>query len=231
MYQRSLTFRVASLAALIFFAQLTIPLGDILAQESNCAYDQNNPSLDNARISFQILDYECAEQEIEDYLDLDTLTIEQKADAHVLMAAVYYAKLKDDKNKKIQVINQFKKAFKSYRDWHGDLDIRSTEFFEMMQEAKKDVDEDSQKEASTTETKAEKPKPAIPSPPKTTIGEQKDKSEGQKKAWYKQWWAMALGVGLVAGVAVAAGGGGSTDEDGGTGSSKLPDPPGTPGTP
>ncbi len=234
MFQRSLTFRAITLMALIFFAQLTIPLSDIIAQESNCAYSQSAPTLENARISFQILDYECAEQEIESYLNQNKLTIEQKADAHVLMAAVYYAKLKDDKNKKSQVINQFKEAFKSYRDWRGELDISSTEFFEMMQQAKKVVDEESQKEVvkeevKPPETKVETPPPTKPSPPKTTIGTKKDDAGGKKKAWYSQWWAIALGVGLVAGVAVAAGGG-SSDDGGGTGAVVLDDPPEPPPT-
>lgn len=47
-----------------------------------------------------------------------------------------------------------------------------------------------------------------------------------RKPWYKKWWAMVVGVGLVATVAVVAGGGGSDEEK--EPSDELPPPPDRP---
>lgn len=45
------------------------------------------------------------------------------------------------------------------------------------------------------------------------------------KPWYKKWWAMTLGVGVVAAVAVAAGGGGDSPEEEEPGALASPPPP------
>ncbi len=221
-----------------------------LTKPVDCPYDKANPSLENARLSFRTLNYACAEQEIEAFLLLEEITIEEKADAHVLLAAVYYAKLKNDADKRNQVINQFKEAFKAYRAWKGDLDISSTEFFEMMQTAQTMVDQEA--EDAPAEQEAEPPvvveKPAedddkqeiaaiveLPEDEKeedvvTTMPPYQGDEDTQVKAskpWYKKWWAIGLGVGLIAVVAVAAGGGGGSD-DGGTVDTDLPDFPDPP---
>jgi len=215
-------FRIIGVIALVCFLQGVVLPAAARGQTPECPYDRTKPSLDNARISFKSLDYHCAEQEIMDYLELDNLTIEQRADAHVLLAAVYYAKSKNDSEKKKLVINQFKEAFRAYRDWRGELDVSSTEFIEMMNEAKDLVDqEEAQKEAEPVITE---PTQGQETPVVTTI------SAKESKPWYKNWWAIALGVGVVAGAAVlvAGGGGGESGDGGGTVLDTLPSAPGTP---
>jgi hypothetical protein len=218
-------FRIIGVIALVCFIQGVVLPVAARGQTPECPYDRTKPSLDNARISFKSLDYHCAEQEIMDYLNLGNLTIEQRADAHVLLAAVYYAKSKNDSEKKKLVISQFKEAFRAYRDWRGELDISSTEFIEMMNEAKDQVDqEEAQKEEKPVITE---PTPAEETPVVTTITPQ------ESKPWYKNWWAIALGVGVVAGAVVLAAGGGSEgggEGGGGTVTDTLPTAPNPPGT-
>lgn len=221
MHTNNPMFRIIGVIALVcFICGIVLPAA-ARGQTPECPYDRTKPSLDNARISFKSLDYHCAEQEIMDYLNLSDLTIEQRADAHVLLAAVYYAKSKNDSEKKKLVINQFKEAFRAYRDWRGELDISSTEFIEMMNEAKDQVD---QEEAQKKQEPVITPPPAEEKPALTTI------TTEAGKPWYKQWWAIALGVGVVAGVVVLAAGGGGGNEGGGGGGvidtlPSAPDPP------
>jgi hypothetical protein len=212
-----------------------------LAQNVDCPYDKDNPSLDNARISFKSLNYRCAEQEIHDLLMLEDISIEDKADAHVLLAAVYYAMLKNDTEKRNRVIEQFKAAFEAYRDWRGELDISSTEFIEMMNEAQVMVDQEAQEQPAVVEEpapepEAEEPVEEVEAVKPAEVESDDDEaapaayvSEGKSKPWYSKWWAIALGVGLVAGAVVVASGGGGDDGDGGgvvvDTLASFPDPP------
>lgn len=219
MIRHNLTFRIIGVILLACFLHMATIPSLSLAQDTGCSYDRVKPSLENARVSFKSLDYGCAEQEILDYLKLETITIEQRADAHVLLAAVYYAKSKNNNEKRSLVIEQFKKAFEAYRQWRGELDISSTEFIGMMNEAQRQVDEEAREAVKPPET------PVVEKP---AVTETKP-AEGQKKAWYKQWWAIGLGVGLVAGAAlVLAGGGGEEETGGGQVTDTLPGPPDTP---
>ena len=192
MHKRVLLFRFSLTLVLIsHLVVMVLPIG-VLAQESiNCPYDKNAPTLDHARQTFKGLNYNCAELELDDLLKDGSLTLEEKADAHVLMAAVYYAKLKDTKEKRSKVIEQFAQAFRSYADWSGDVDIKSTEFLSMMEQAKSLVNTE------------------IKTPDIDTLVAIPKLDSGEKKAWYTQWWAIGLGVGVVA--VVLLGGGGSDD--------------------
>lgn len=196
-------FRIMGILTLVCFAQMVVLPAASWGQTGGCPYDRANPSLENARISFKSLDYVCAEQEILDYLNIAGLTIEQKADAHVLLAAVYYAKSKNDTEKKKLVVNQFKEAFRAYRDWRGELDITSTEFIEMMNEAKRLVDEEERQEEAAGE-------PVIVPEEEPVVTEP---AVSEARPWYKKWWAIALGVGVVAGAVILATGGGEDEEE------------------
>ena len=219
MIRHNLTFRIIGVILLAcFFQAATIPSLS-LAQDTGCSYDRAKPSLENARVNFKSLDYNCAEQEILDYLKLETIPIEQRADAHVLLAAVYYAKSKNSNEKRSLVIEQFKKAFEAYRQWRGELDISSTEFIGMMNEAQRLVDE---------ESKAALTPPQPPVIEKPAVKEETPSGE-KKKPWYKKWWAIGLGVGVVAGVAFAVAGGGGDEEPPPPVSDTLPSFPDTPG--
>ncbi|MDD4052720.1 MAG: hypothetical protein PHR28_12590, partial [candidate division Zixibacteria bacterium] len=197
------------------------------------------PTLESARISFKSLNYRCAEQEIEDVLKISSLTIEEKADAHILLAAVYFAMLKNDTEKRDRVIDQFKEAFKAYREWKGELDISSTEFIDMMKQAQEQVDKEAAAAPPTTtappavtEAPKETTTPVVTEQPKDTTktmaiapAAEEKAAEGKSKPLYTKWWAIVLGVGLVAGAVALAGGGGGDNGGGGTVLDTLPNFP------
>jgi len=208
-------FRSMILIILTAYLQVILVPAGIMAQVNSCGYDPVSPDLEHARQNFRALNYRCAEQEIQDLLRQETVDIEDKANAHVLLAAVYYAMLKNDQEKRQKVVGQFSAAFRAYQDWTGDLDIKSSEFAAMMEEARIKVE---QEEAAAAALEADTTAAAVP-----------PTAEAAGKPWYTKWWAIALGVGVVAGVVVAAGGGG----DGGTPADTLaafPDPPAKNGT-
>lgn len=197
-------FRSAALILMICYAQAFFLPNFIWAQAPPCPYDQKAPSVENARRNFKGLNFKCAEQELTDFLKKDKLSLEEKSDAHILLATVYYAMLKDDTEKRGRVMEQFKEAFKVYREWRGELDIKSPEFADLMEQAKTQVDkETAEKQAAQKQAQDSTKQAAVP----------KTKTGG--KPWYTKWWAIGLGVGVVAGVAVAlagGGGGGTTQQ-------------------
>jgi hypothetical protein len=183
--------------------------------QAPCTFDKEKPSIENARYNFKITNYECAEKELEALLALDTIDTETRADAHVLMAAVYYAKLRNDDEKRKRVMEQFVAAFEAFRQWRGELDIKSPEFTEIMEEARTKVEQEEAEAAAVQlpEEPAEQPAMAA--------------VEKESKPWYKKWYVWGIGAAVVgAAVAVAAGGGG---DDGGGGDEGplpgFPDPP------
>jgi len=134
--------RLMSVALMLFAGLCLLAFSSpLFAQESGCNYDKSAPSLDNARLNFKSLNYRCAELELLDLQKLNSLTLQEKADVYVLMAAVYYAMLgDDDTQRREKVVEQFTAAFRQYREWKGTLEITSSEFAELMEEAKQRVD-------------------------------------------------------------------------------------------
>jgi hypothetical protein len=139
---------------LFIFVLALVSSGSIWAQESECVYDKNAPSLDNARLNFKSLKYRCAESEMLDRLRMKDLSLEEKADAHVLLAAVYFAMLRDDGARRAKVLEQFMAAYQFYADWKGELDISSAEFAGLMAEAKQRVESGESAEKPTTQPMA-----------------------------------------------------------------------------
>lgn len=110
------------------------------AQDTGCNYDRTAPSLDNARLNFKSLNYRCAELELLERLRVSSLSMKEKADTYVLLAAVYYAMMSNEQERREKVVEQFSAAFNEYREWKGTLDVTSSEFVELMEEAKRKVD-------------------------------------------------------------------------------------------
>jgi hypothetical protein len=194
--------RIISLVMLMVYIQIVIfPIGSY-AQISGCQYNSDAPSLNNARKNFNSFNYKCAETELNDLFKNTSLNPEEKSNAHILMAAVYYAILKDSSEKRNAVIDQFKAAFRANRNWKGELDIISPEFSGMMKEAQSQVEREKGKLDKPRITQAKDTTSAVA--PKTP-------AKVNSKPWYKQWWAIGLGVGVVAGaVIILSGGGGET---------------------
>ncbi len=153
--------------------QFSFFAASLSAQDEGCNYDRTNPSLDNARLNFKSLNYRCAELELLDRLRNSDITLQEKADTYVLLAAVYYAMLGDnDSERREKVVEQFTAAFKQYRDWRGTLEINSSEFAGLMEEAKRRVDQgDTSGTPATTEVILEPVKmSACPSSTPALIG-------------------------------------------------------------
>jgi hypothetical protein len=216
---------VAALTLAVFVQSLVLP-ALVQAQTAPCTFNKEKPSLDNARLNFRITNYACAEEELQALLAIDTLNLQSKADAHVLLAAVFYAKVRNSEEKRNRVMEQFVAAFKAFRDWRGELDIKSPEFAQMLSEAQTQVDREAQAPQQPSVSQADTTKAdTLKAAPPVIV--QKETAPKAKKAWYKQWWAIGLGVGVVVvAVAVLAGGGGSGDET--TPAEPLPNFPPTP---
>lgn len=192
--------------AVLLWVQLSADL--VQAQSGDCGYDRRKPSVENARQSFRIFDFQCAEQELLDLLGTKTLSIEEKANAHVLLAAVYFEMLQNDAQRRGKIIEQFKEAFRSYRDWRGDLDIQSPEFRALMEEAREDLQ---------AEANAEQPADSAVSAP--VVARPPHEGGESKKGGSKKWILIGLGVGAVGVAALALGGGGGSN---GNGDNSLP---------
>ena len=212
-HKKARKFAVVGAIVMLLVAQMFPDIAQ--SQITECDYDRKSPSVESARGSFRIFDFQCAEQEIQDLLKQDALSLEEKASAHMLLAAVYFEMLQDDAQRRGKTLEQFKEAFRSYRDWRGDLDIQSPEFRAIMEDAKQDI----QAEANVpTQTDGATETPVVTRPPHT--------GSESGKGGSKKWLLIGLGAGAV-GVAalVLAGGGGGNDN----GDKTLPDFPSHPG--
>ncbi len=112
----------------------------LVAQDQPCDYNPDRPNIEHARVLFKSLDYDCAKREVQDYLRQSNLSHRAAADAYVLLAAVDFAGSPDSPQRREKVLENFRFAFREYPEWKGNLDISSTDFFELMREAKRDVD-------------------------------------------------------------------------------------------
>ena len=95
-------------------------------------------------------------------------------------------------------------GYRAYLEWTGSLEINRPELQVMLEEAKLRVVQEIEQQQSDTLLFAEKGKP-----------------------WYKKWWVIGSGVGVVALAAVLLVGGGG-DDNGGTVVDTIPDFPNPP---
>lgn len=187
-----------------------------LAQTAECNYDRKAPSLKSARGSFQEFDFACAERELTDLLKAPNLDAGVQADAHALLAAIYFQTLPDNKSRREKVIEEFRRTYSLRPEWNGRPDIQTPAFRDLMTEAKRQVDQLRQKDkpAPPPTTTAPKPTPAV-------TAESKPASKGGSK---KTWVYVAIGA-AAAGVAVIALGGGGGGSNGGSNLPNFPPPP------
>ncbi len=186
-----------------------------LAQTVECNYDRKAPSLKSARGSFQEFDFACAERELTDLLKSPNLDAGVQADAHALLAAIYFQTLPDNKSRREKVIEEFRRTYSLRPEWSGRPDVQTPAFRDLMTEAKRQVDQLRQRDKPSPPpaSTATKPTPAV-------TAETKPASKGGSK---KTWIYVAVGA-AAAGVAVMALGGG-----GNGGSATLPNFPPPPG--
>ena len=95
----------------------------LTAQEVTCESDSRPPTIGSARASLSALNYPCAEKELVRFLAMETVTLEQKADAHLLLGTIYYLMLVSDTEQRRQrAKQQFLDACRAYCEWRGGYD-------------------------------------------------------------------------------------------------------------
>ncbi len=193
-------------AAAVVITYLLAALGPdrAVAQSTDCPYDRKAPSLAHARASFQEFDFFCAEREVNDLLKLTSLDTGTKADAHALLAAIYFQSLPDNQNRREKVIEEFRRTYSLRPEWKGQPDVQTPAFRDLMAEARRQVEQLKPKD-----------KPAAPPPEVTTKPQATEPKSEAKRGSKKTWIYVAVGAAAAAVAVVALGGGGSDGGGGG----------------
>ncbi|MGD8922316.1 MAG: hypothetical protein PVH24_03645 [Candidatus Zixiibacteriota bacterium] len=185
------------------------------ADEVSCDFNSENPRVLHAKVFFTGGQYACAEQELKAVLAKPDITSHTAADAHMLLAAVYFQTVSDREVRRQRTREQFIQGLRADRKWSGNLAVSSAEFITIFNDARELVEwlYKESPELFASDSLAE---------------EQVTEAVARKKPWYKRWWALASGVG----VAVLAGaiilGGGNNGSEPPPAGDTLPEFPPTP---
>jgi len=222
--------RIALSFLLLIQSVVLLFAASVSAQVGACGFDPQAPTLEHAKELMVGLNLDCAEQEVTSFMSIGNKPPEEMANAHILLAAVYYTQLR---RKDVKITSNLQQAFRIMPDWDGTSPLKRAEFLDMLEEAERtvqaDIESDRQRQATEdsiriAQEQADSIRAVYEADSLATIAA----SEEGSKHWYKKWWAIASGVGVVAiavGVALAGGGGGG--DDGTTGQlPDFPDPPG-----
>ncbi len=190
-----------------------ISLGILSADEVSCDFNADNPRVLHAKMYFTGGQYACAEQELIALLERPDINRHAAADAHMLLAAVYFQTTDAEGARRQKTREQFILGLRADRKWSGNLAVSSAEFITIFNDARELVEwlykESPELFASDSVTE-----------------EQVAEAVAKKKPWYKRWWALASGIGVavLAGAIILGGGndGNTTPAD------TLPDFPPTP---
>ncbi len=192
---------------------VAVSLGVLSADEVSCDFNSENPRVLHAKMFFTGGQYACAEEELKALLDKPDINQHTAADAHMLLAAVYFQTIDGGNARRQKTREQFILGLRADRNWSGNLAVSSAEFITIFNDARELVNwlYKESPELFASDTVAE---------------EQVTEAVATKKPWYKRWWALASGVGVavLAGAIILGGGnnGNITPED------TLPDFPPTP---
>ena len=206
--------RTVIFTVFIFYVCMLLAPSQLMAQSEYCIYDRKAPTVESARESFLNKDYECARWELGDLLVQKKIKPEIRADALVLLAQVNYMMIEDKQEKRSTVRKNLITAFRTYPEWDGELEIRNTEFFNLLNDSR-----DIARRLGTIP-------PDVFEEEEGITGEAF--KEPEKKAWYKKWWVFGSGVGVMAlAVVLITGGKDKTEEKAVL--DTLPDFPPSPG--
>jgi len=164
------------------------------AQDAPCEFDAEEPSLAHARTAFRAADYACAGQEAQAVLTDSSLSQKTRADAHALLAAVFYSTTDDPEDRRRLTREQLIMVFRTDRNWRGRPDIAGAGFLTLVNDARELVDW----LVKTSPELVEQPVAEQDTTPLKTPG---------GTPWYRKWWAIGSGVGLVATALVLMAGG------------------------
>ncbi len=125
---------VLALCCLVSFGE------SALAQEARtkCGYDTRGPSLEHASERYGAYDFYCSVHEILDFVAIDTVTSERRADGYRLLSLVMYDSLlyMDQEELKAAVIDAGKQAWKADPEWVGEYEIDAADYIDWMSEAR-----------------------------------------------------------------------------------------------
>lgn len=194
-------FATVSMIILITFGGSLLPSDFIDAQTAVCDYDRQQPSLEHAEHVFMtsLYSFDCAVMEISDLLNRETDT-EMYAEARFLRGQAYWGQIIYEQSPIPDtqiVIDELIEGFRADSSWAG-------EWYWM-------DDDDFLRIAKTARHKADSIM-SIPPP--------------QKGKWYKKWWAIGSGVGIVAVAVIALTRGEDEPADSIDAIPYFPDPPG-----
>jgi len=179
--------------------------------DSGCRFDRENPSIDNARQAYRMFDDICAIEELQVFINSSGHTREAYADAYILLATIHYYSLTDDKEKNETVGNEFLEAFRADPNLQKVPEDEDPGLQRLFEDARARYAAESSEVVVADSTAA--------------LTDESMKEEGKKSgAWYKKWWAIGLGAGIVGGVVAAVAGGGSDSSP--TTIPEIPQPPG-----
>ena len=204
MFKNRIFLKLTAWLIVAFFSFSVLMPGRVLGDNGNCPYEKENlaPTIESARLSIKMPDLRCAEKELLAFLALPNISNEEKATAHILLGQVYF-ELADKERKREKALNEFKEGFRAYPEWTGKLEINRTELQTLLEEARQRVEMEIETQRSDTLFVA------------------------KGKPWYKKWWVIGSGVGVVALTAVLLAGGGG-DDNGGSTVDTIPDFPNPP---
>ena len=164
----------------------------LIAQTAECKYPGGLPTVENARLSFRSADLVCAKKELKDILTREGISRKTRADAHMLLASVYYIEETDDITRRIKVKQEIVEVFLAYRDWQGQFEIRSSEFRKIFSDAR-ELAEWKYQNSPDLQNDYEKQLLLIDATEQKTT---------ENKKWYSKWWAIGSGIGIIAMAAI-----------------------------
>lgn len=176
------------------------------SDEPECMFDTEAPTVLSARASFRAADYACAEKELTALLSEERLGRGTRANAHMLLAEVYFESTDDAAVRRQKVREQFVKGLQASPGWAGSFDVTNSSFLSIYNDAREMVDYINRTAPESAMPQSDTIITAAAEPVTTEHG----------KPWYRKWWALGSGVGIVALGAVLLVGGGSSADGGGT---------------
>ncbi|HWR82118.1 MAG TPA: hypothetical protein VN285_02325 [Candidatus Deferrimicrobium sp.] len=112
------------------------------AQRVDCSYDPKTPSLESARKSLKSLHYPCAEQELRDFLAVNTISPALRAEAHILLGTIYYYSADNIMQERDRVLKEFIDALRAQPDVKHDLDTDTSDLATLFKEARNTIREE-----------------------------------------------------------------------------------------
>ncbi len=105
------------------------------SQVVECRFDKNSPSIENAKKSWDWLDDKCAKEELRAFLAIDTVTQNNKAEAHILLGTILYMGAQNIDSVKKDVLDEFIIAYRLNPEWKGTLEYKDSELQKLLNEA------------------------------------------------------------------------------------------------